>query len=163
MSEYRDAQRLATECGLVRVPGLDSRGHEVWVNPTTGAKTSISTTLTDGTRAAKNTRAAIRRAAGLTGRGVAAREGARRTRRSLGRLTTGFSLRKASEESEAFHAAHGEGALQPGELLDRLIEEKATVLARLYEKPDRDTEAERLAARCVAIDAEITQLRRGIA
>lgn len=150
---YRDAVALALDLGLVD-DGIDGGGHHRFINAETGAATILSTTMADAARSVENARSALRRCAGVDSRGQDAREGERRTRRRLGRLASGFSLDAAVRESRRERTGP-----PPPPMRADLIREREDAYLALIAHQSRDAEAERLAARVIALDRRIEGMK----
>lgn len=147
---YREAVEYALSLGLVGEP-INGEGHHVFRNPETGAAHSLSTTMPDRTRALWNTKAELRRVAGVDKRGRVAIEGERRQRKSLGRLASGFTLHGSK------HRRPDLGDYTTGSTLADLRAEREAAYLELLACESRDERAERLARRVTELDARIEE------
>jgi hypothetical protein len=145
---YREAVEYALTLGLVDA-GWDGKGHHVFRNPANGAISVISSSMPDRTRALWNTKAALRRTAGVDSRGQESVEGERRERRRLGRLGSGFNLDAAVRELRSRPAA------PPRQTRDDLAAEREALYLELLSLETRDARAEQLAARIVELDQRL--------
>jgi len=145
---YREAVNYALSLGLVD-DGWNGEGHHTFRNPETGAAHSISSSMPDRARALLNTKADLRRCAGVDSRGRDAVEGERRQRRSLGPLSSGFDLAAAARERR-----RQPDRPTPTTRADLMREREAAYL-ELLACQVRDSRAERLAARVVELDERI--------
>lgn len=146
---YREAVRYAESLGLVS-EGWNGTGHHVFRNAETGDTCTLSGSMPDQARALENTLAMLRRCAGLDSRGREAVEGARRDKRTLGRLGSGFNF-SAVRRDRSRKRKLGPG-YSSGSDRAELLAEREQLWLKLLACESRTSTAERLAHRVVEID-----------